>query len=497
VSKNDAERVDNKDDLIKAAGKAAVWDFLGKISIQLSTFVLSIFLARLLEPADFGLLALAMVGIGLSSLLYEAGFPNIIIQSKSISQEQLSTVFFLNLALGGLCSGLIFFLAPAIAVLFNQPELSLLVQVLSLLPLLESSKVVHVAMAQRGLKLHIIALVRFSVSAISLLVALVLAFRGFGVWSLVVKTYLGSGLAVIVYWFVSPWRPTRQYSFASVRNDLRYGATMLGSSAITRIFNQLDTILIGKFFSAELLGLFNRAKSLMNLLVKYISSSISAVYYPLVSRLQDDAQRLAKMTQLNLTLISMVLFPVSVLLWLTAPELISLLYGEKWLPAVKFLRLILFAVHMSPFASILASILAGRGKAQAHLRLEMIKKSLYLVLSVGGYFFADITGFLVGTVIAHNLGVSLNVRYAATELEVKSRFLVAGVFWNLFGIVVALACSFALVAVASGLPYHKLIQSLLFVCVYGILVILFHKDLIVTLFEKVRPLQRLRALRRS
>ena len=333
---------------LKSQGlKAASWNFLNVMVNQLRNFIVSLVLARLLTPADFGLVGMAMVLNSILDFLVDFGFSNAVIRRKTISIVETSTIFWLNILVGSLCSLLVFSSAPLFAWFYDMPKLQNIVYVTAWSFLISSFGTLQTSLFQRELNFRKPFIAKLFAGLISGLLGITLAICKCGVWALVFSNLAGWLLYSISIWFMSQWRPKFIFNFNSVSDMVSFGWKMTLSTFINRIVRQLDTFIIGKLFSATSLGLFNRAQSLNHLVIDYSFSSIRGVMLPSLSKLQDDytAMRYSVIKLLNV--ISFLTFLMAGLMYTCANDIILFLYGQQWSGSVVIFKIIgLFSIAL-------------------------------------------------------------------------------------------------------------------------------------------------------
>lgn len=368
----------NTSDLKEKGVKATGWNFLGMFIGQIRGFIVSLILARLLEPSDFGLISMALVFSGILDALVDLGFSSAIIQKETVTDTQKSTVFWLNLLIGFIFSSVVCGLSPLIESFFKMEGLGKIMMFLSWSFFISSFATLQTALMQKDMNFKTLFQARLCSGIISGLIGIVLAFIGFRVWSLVVMTLSGWLINSCIIWFNASWRPRCVFKLDEVRDLWRYGWKMSLSTIISQIFKKIDTIVIGKLFSASSLGLYNRAQSLNNMVIQYSFSSIQSVMLPTLSKLQNDyhAMRNTVMKLINLICFLNAFF--AGLMFVCADDLIILLYGEKWSGSIEFFKILSvfsFAMALPP---LLDAIMAATNNMTMYLNMELIKKCLLL-----------------------------------------------------------------------------------------------------------------------
>ncbi len=409
---------------LKAQGtKAFIWDFFGKIATHGVSFIVSIFLARLLEPADFGLVAMVMVIITIAWIFGDMGLGAALIQRRRVLSVHYSSVFYFNIIIGALLTLLTFLSAPLIAEFYDNQALLPLTQVISFSFIITAFSTVQITKLRKELNYALLAKLAFISSFGSGILGILLAFYGAGVWSLVVQALTYGLIYNILIWRMSHWKPSMNFSLKALMQLWGFGFRIFLVKLFNTIFAQLDTIIIGKIFPAATLGYFNRAKSLDQMVINYSSSSLISVLFPVLSKVKNDLPRFQNIVIKSLGIIIFVVFLLVGGLYLVSHELIILLFGEKWVKSVEYFKILVLSGFGYPISALLTNILMSRGNSKAYLHLEIYKKIIFGTnLAVG--FIWGIEGFLYGLLIATLLTLPLNVYFSAREINLsKSQFM--------------------------------------------------------------------------
>jgi len=406
--------------LKKQAITSIIWDFLGKVSIQGSNFIVSIFLARLLSPSDFGLVALVMVVLNILSIFMDVGLSSGLIQRRKVLPIHFYSVFYFNLLFAVFLTLITFFSSEYIAIFFKQPELKLLIEVMSIIFIINSLGSIHKVILIKNLQYKILTKVNFLSFSIGGIVGIVLALNNFGVWSLVFQNIIGNILGTVLLWKYSAWRPKFLFSLKALLQLWSFGFKMFLAAVIDKVFSQLDYLVIGKIFSPATLGYFQRAKSLNSLIISYSSGSIMQVMFPVLSKIQNDLERFKKVVLKVLALICFMVFFLMGFFYLNAKEVIVLLFSDKWLPSVEMFKILVLSAFAFPISALLVNILSSRGNSTDFLKLDIYKKiSLSLVFLIGFHF--GIYGFLYGLIYQAFFAVFINTVYAAKEIKLDKK----------------------------------------------------------------------------
>lgn len=380
-------------------------------------FVVSIFLARLLEPSDFGLVAMVMVIIGIAGIFSDIGLGTALIQRRRVLPIHYASVFYFNIAAGALLTVLTFMSAPLIADFYNSPALIPLAQVISFSFVIGAFSAVQSTKLRKELNYALLTKVRFIASLLSGIVGVSLAFYGAGVWSLVAQALMQGVIYNILIWSVSHWKPKLQFSFRALKQLWAFGFRMFLSGLLDTVFTRLDTIIIGKLFAPATLGFFNRAKSLDQMVIAYSSGSLMSVLFPLLAKVQRDLARFQNIIKKSLGIIVFVTFFLLGGLYLTSYELIIMLFGEKWLPTVGYFQILVMSGFAYPLSALLVNVLSSRGNSKAFLRLEIYKK-IVAAINLAVAFQWDIEGYLYGLILQSGICVYLNIFFVSREITI-------------------------------------------------------------------------------
>ena len=394
----------------KEITNAFKWDLIGKIGNQSVGFVISIILARLLVPEDFGLLAMIVSFSSLVSGFVNLGFSSAIIQSSKVNKNQLNSVFVLNLTIGLSLTVLFFLCSNFIAEFYDNDKIISMSKVFSLTFVINSFGLVSMALLQKAMKFKEIMLVNLFSGLISGIVGLLLAFMDYGVWAIVIQSLLNEFLRAILSVKFSDYSPQFYFSIKSIKPLWSYGSPLLISGLFNSIFSKIDYLIIGKFFPAALLGLLYRAKSFRTLIIRYTSESLGKVLFPVFSKKQDDIAWISNSVSLSLKLSFYFILFFSILLFTIGEEMFIILFSEKWLGAVPFFKILILSSVTFPMITILGNALIGLGKSKRFLFLDSFEK----------------TGLLIAIAIA----VYKNNLLLYLYLDFIVRFIAVGIFFT-------------------------------------------------------------------
>lgn len=363
------------------------WQYFQRIGNQLVQFVVSIILARLLVPEDFGTIALIGVFITVSNILIDSGFGNALIQKKSLDEEDISSVFYLNLLISIILYISIYIAAPFISKFYGIHDLSVLLRVQAIQILIMAFYCVQNSILVRKMEFRRIFFVNFISIIISSVTGITMAYLGYGVWSLVFSQLSMQLTEAVGFWLVSNWRPSWTFSFERVRKMFAYSSRILGGSLLNVLYNNIYNIVIGKQFSVSLLGYYNRGQIIPTIIVENAANSINSVIFPALSKIQDDKVRFRTLVRNMVSVVAYIVFLVIALLLPLSSNIISVFLTDKWLPCVPFMQIVCITVCFTPFILINSSILTALGESSKYLISSMVAKILSIFLILAASFF--------------------------------------------------------------------------------------------------------------
>jgi teichuronic acid exporter len=400
--------------------KSFAWDFGGRVGGQLIGFVIGIILARLLSPEEFGLIGMAMVFISFSGIFTNLGLSSALIQRSEPTEDHYSSSFYLNVFAALLLTLVFVFLAPFIAAFFKSPQIINLIRVLSLTLVISSLSIVQDARLRKAMNFRILTRTKIISSVISGVIGIAMAFMGFGVWSLVAQTLISGILSTVLLWFFSDWKPRLLFRMQAIKDLWGYGFNMFISGAINTAYDQLDSIIIARLFSAKELGLFTRAKTLNRFVIRYSSESVGTVTFPAMAAIKDQREQMLKMGLKAETLIAYLSLGLLGWLYVSSGPLIITLLGEKWIPAIEIFKILCLSGFAVPISAATLSMLKAAGYSGSFLRVEVWKKIVGLAgFGIGFYF--GLKGYLISLIITGAIAVWLNMYFTGKAVGITVR----------------------------------------------------------------------------
>lgn len=389
------------------AQSAVKWSAMLTFGNQCVGFLISVVLARLLAPADYGLVGTISIFLEVSGIFITGGLSMALIRKMDRTQTDLSTVFYYNTAISVLIYALLYVFSPFIAVYFNQPALTEITRVSGLTLIIGALGAVHGSLLHANMEFKKQALFSIPIFILCGAVGICLAYMGFGVWALVFQGLLSSVLTTVALWYFVHWKPGLEFSWASFHSTFGFGVKLMISSLLDTSYRNAYQFVIAKQFSASDLGYYTRANTMARLPMSSLYSIISRVTYPLMSKIQDQNEQLQHVFRRILRMMVYIIFPCMFLLVLTAFPLVSVLLTEKWLPCVPFLQILSLALALTPMNVLNLNLLQVKGRSDLFLRLEVWKKImgvLILLITVPFGIFYMCCGLLLLSIL--ELGIN-------------------------------------------------------------------------------------------
>lgn len=356
------------------AVKGVMWSAVERFSVQGIQFVLTIIIARLVLPSEYGLIAMLSIFLAIAQTFVDSGFSNALIQKKDRTEVDFSTVFYFNIFIAFVAYGVLFVSAPSIASFYKEPALTTVTRWVGLSLILNGLSVVQRAKLTVRVDFRTQAKASLVAVIISGLIGVLLAYQGYGVWALVFQTLSSSFLNTLLLWTFAKWLPLWCFSWVSFKSLFSFGSKLLLSGLLHTIYINLYSLVIGRRYSAMDVGFYNRSYQLAGFPSINIVGIITRAIYPLQCEMQDDDERLNASFIQYLRMSCYIIFPLMTVLGVLAEPLVRLLLTDKWLPSAELLSILCFAYMWYPVMVINNQILNVKGRSDYFLRAEIIKK---------------------------------------------------------------------------------------------------------------------------
>ena len=413
------------------------WSAVENVTRMGITFMVSIVLARLLSPEEYGLIGILTIFIAIFNAIVDSGFTNALIRKQNATDTDYSTVFYTNLVLSVFLATTLFFCAKPISVFFERPELVSLTQVMSSIVIINAFAIVQRARTTKSVDFKTQTKITFIASIGSGTIGIVMAYMGYGVWALVGQQISNQLLSTIFFWIYNNWKPKFIFSWTSFREMWAFGSKLLASGLIDTTWKEIYQIIIGKCYSPATLGLYTRAKQFADLCSSNLTSVVQRVSYPVLSSIQDDRLRLKSAYQRVIKTTMLPTFVLMLGMAACAESMIYVLIGEQWLECVPFLQIICTFKMLYPLHALNLNMLQVQGRSDLFLKLEIIKKIIGLGPLFLGIFF-DIYLMLAGSLITSLISYYLNAYYSGPFLNYSIKEQVKDILPS-FGVAITMA----------------------------------------------------------
>lgn len=368
------------DSLKQQALKGIVWSAIERFSVQGIQFVLTIIIARLVLPSDYGLIAMLNIFLAIAQVFTDSGFSSALIQKKDRTETDFSTVFYFNIFISIGFYLLLYISAPYIASFYKEPDLCLITRWIGLNIIISGFSIIQRAKLIIDVNFKKQAKVSFASVLISGITGILLAYKGLGVWSLVIQTLSNNMLNTLLLWIFAKWIPKWRFSRKSFNTLFSFGSKLLLSGLLHTIYTNLYSLVIGRKYSSIDVGFYNRSYQFASFPSINIVEIINRVIFPIQCEIQDDNERLKISFIKYLRMSCFIIFPLMVFVAVLSKPLIILLLTEKWLPAAELLSILCFAYMWYPMMVVNNQILNVKGHSDYYLYAEIIKKIIAITI---------------------------------------------------------------------------------------------------------------------
>lgn len=452
-----------------SAKSGMFWSFMIQGGTQIINFIISVVLARLLLPEQFGLIGMIAIFIAISRALIDGGFVSSLIRTKDADDVDYSTVFFVNLASSFFLYILLFIAAPFIAEFYHQDILVKLIRVLGLILIINAFSLVQSVKLNKALQFKTQFKLQLPSLVISALISIWMAYNGYGVWSLVAKDILYALFATIQLWYYAKWTPSFIFDRVKFNYHFNFGYKLSLTSIINTTFNNLYLIIIGKYFSAAQLGFYTRARSLEQLPSEFFFNAFNRVFYPLLAQYNDDDERLKRTYSQLLQMVVFVVTPILLFLGIVATPFFRWLLTEKWLPAVPYFQLLVISGVFYPIHKYNLNICNLKGRSDMVLKLSTLQNSLLIVGAFSAIWFG-IYGLLFSMIFVNLVITGVNSYFSGRLIGYGIKNQIQDLFPILSLNVILVALFYYLeLNYFSKLPdiYNLVIVAILFFSIYA------------------------------
>ena len=392
-----------------------LWSSIERFSVQGVQLLITLVLARILSPSDYGLIAMLSVFIAVSQIIIDSGFANALIRKSDRSDVDFATVFYFNLVTSVIIYLLLIICAPIVEEFYTINGLTLVMRIYSVTIILNAFGSVHNIWHTIKLDFRTIAKSSLLGTILGGILGIVLAVNGFGVWALVYSSIATVCVRSVSLWFITPWHPSFSFSLLSLRTMFPFGSRLLLAGLLDTVYRNLYQLVIGRKFTDSDLGFYSRAEELAKFPSSNLTGIIQRVTYPVLCRIIDDKKNLLVAFKNYLGLTAYIIFPLMMGLAAVAKPLIIVVFGLKWFDSIILLQLLCFSMMWYPIHALNLNIMMAKGRSDLFFRVEMIKKAVgvCVLLITMNY---SVVYMAVGLVISSMIALIINTNYAKKEL---------------------------------------------------------------------------------
>ena len=399
-----------------------IWKFLERGGVQVTQFIVSIIIARLLVPADYGAVALLMIFISIATVFVQSGLNTALVQKKDADEVDITSVFYYSIGLSAIIYLCLFLCAECIADFYGMPDLIILLRVLALTLFPGALNSLQIAILSKRMMFKKQFYSSMAAAIVSGVMGILMAYNGYGTWALVGQQLSYQIVVCIVLLLLVDWHPKFIFSFNRTKSLLSFGVKLLGARLIDTVYHNLESLIIGKMFSAETLAFCNEGKQFPLTLIDNIDGSVQSVMLPAYSAKQDDLSSVKQLLRKTISLSTYLVFPAMFLLAVSGEPIIYLLLGSKWLNSVPYLQLFCIMAMLFPLQTANLQAINALGRSDVYLKLMTLKRSIGLVLLLVSVFiwyspFAVIVAALVVEILAILVNVPSNYKILGYSLK--------------------------------------------------------------------------------
>lgn len=468
--------------------KGLFWDLIGSFIRQFASVFVSIILARLLSPVEFGLIGLALVFVNITEVFIDVGFTSGLIQKKEVKSIVYSSIFYVNLSFSIVLSCLIIIIAPAVAEFYGEPKVRMVLIYLSIIPIIAAFGRVQATILTKNMDFKSLSIRTIVSTAVGGILGVLGAFLGMGVYCLVIQQIATVLTSTILLWASIDWRPKWEFSKAEIHSLIGYSSYVFFDQALRQIFNKIDTVFIAKVYSTATLGFYSRAESLKAQIDTYTTGSLRKVMFPALSSLQDDPQSFIRAYHKAFNIITGIIVLLMGPIFFLSNDIIIGLLGVKWHASIIFFQILIFSTLTSPHIGLMAQAVLASGFSKLKFQIGLLQRLLKLMPIFFGYWlgviefsiavvFASTSVFVVYAYVVHKK-LNLNFGRQMKNIFVPNiLFMIFILFFMLFREFIN-PWLFSLIFIVSQITYLKLIQNESYIIIRHAFITVINKKII-------------------
>ncbi len=445
-----------------------VWSIVARLGQQIMQFGLSVILARLLLPSDFGVIGMISVFTAFVGMFADIGFGSALVQRSEVTEQHIQSVFWFSLATGLLLSSGVYLAAPMIAAFYDEPVLTPLTRGLSPVFIISTAGMVPSAMMQRRMQFNRLAPISLIATFLSGLIGVTLAYLGAEVWSLVAQSLSNHLIITVLNWVYGKWYPRILFSLEALKELYRYTINLLGFTFTNYWARNLDNMLVGRFFGSSALGYYGRAYGLMLLPINQVISVITQVMFPALSNIKDDKMRVKSLYLRAISVISLFTFPMMTGLFVVAKPFIITVFGEQWMGTIRLLQILALVGAVQSLVNPTGWLYMSQGRTDWLFRWGLIRTGLVIIAIASGILLGSVETVAVCYAIVNLLLLYPDIIIPGRLVNIEFRDLILAILGPLIG---SVAMGGAVYGLDLLLPYDiSYGQELSILIIAGILI---------------------------
>lgn len=390
----------------KKITRGLVWTYLERVTAQGVSTLVTIILARMLLPEDYGVVSIATIFMSVCDTLVVGGFSDTLVQKKDADDIDFSTMFWFVLLLGILMFGIVYCIAPYAELFFKTKLVAVTLRVMAIRLPINAIKSIQSAYISRKMKYRYFFYATLFGTVVSAVVGITMAYFDLGVWALVAQYLTNSIIDMLVIWGTCGWHPSFCFSFSRLKVLYSFGWKMQVSSFLSTIYAEVESLCIGRKYTTADLAYYEKGRQFPRLVMHNIQTSISKVMLPAFSKISDERQETKNLAKKSVSISTYLMTPLLVGIIICAKEFVSVILNDNWLPAVPFLQLLTVYYLLEPIMSLNKQIVIAAGKSALYLKMEIMKKTIGIaLLSLAVFCFNDVYAIAVATVITQIIGL--------------------------------------------------------------------------------------------
>lgn len=465
-----------------------LWSLVQRFGVMIISFCANLVLARLLTPDDYGVIGMLLIFISVSNTFIDGGFGTALIQKKEPTQEDYSTIFFWNIFISVILTGILYISSPLISEFYRLPLLSDVLKVMGTVLVINAFSVVQTNILQKKFEFKKLATINIIANIAASILAIVLALRGFGVWSLVFR-YLSCSLVIsIILWITTKWKPMLTFKFKSFRTLGKFGGMVLLANLVETIYTEFQGLVIGRAFSAKDLGYYTQAKRLEEIPTLGISSAVNQASFPMYARLQDNKVALSLAVRKYVRALSLLVIPLYFLFILVAEPLITILFTEKWIESVDLFKILCLVGMIYPINTVNTNVIKSLGKGKLYFNLQLCKRVLGIALMLFSVRYG-LSAMMWSLVITSYIIFIVNAIFSDKLIGYSFIRQIGDAFMPFAISIIILCLVYPISLLQINSYYNVIIQAVLFMLCYVLIMRLLKVNIVKDIFAQIKLLK--------